>query len=214
MVGGGWRLVAVGGWWRLAVGGGWRRLAGGGGWRLVAIGGGWRLAARDPWGLSLTKKGDLRDSPGCGGVGWGSKARVSGRWVWVWAWSCIWLGYEGYEHGGGFGFHTPPSPAPPRGGVPSRLREYAGRYFQVHVRVRLWEEGVLHLWMGGGGCCPPVGYGAGSSRSSRREGTSEAAPAAGRRAVGGGCQSGWGRLLSVTNAIEAGTWRQGDSGWA
>ena len=33
-------------------------------------------------------------------------------------------------------------------------------------------------------------------------------------AVGGGCQSGWGRLLSVTNAIEAGAWRQGDSGWA
>ena len=44
----------------------------------------------------------------------------------------------------------------------------------------------------------------------RREGTSEAV----RQAVGGGCQSGWGRLLSVTNAIEAGTWRQGDSGWA
>ena len=36
-----------------------------------------------------------------------------------------------------------------------------------------------------------------------REGTSEAAPAA----VGGGCQSGWGRLLSVTNAVEPGTWR-------
>ena len=33
-------------------------------------------------------------------------------------------------------------------------------------------------------------------------------------AVGGGCQSGWWRLLSVTNAIEAGTCRQGDSGWA
>ena len=32
--------------------------------------------------------------------------------------------------------------------------------------------------------------------------------------VGGGYQSGWGRLLSVTNADEAGTWRQGDSGWA
>ena len=44
----------------------------------------------------------------------------------------------------------------------------------------------------------------------RREGTSEAV----RQAVGGGCQSGWGRLLSVTNAIEAATWRQGDSGWA
>ena len=31
------------------------------------------------------------------------------------------------------------------------------------------------------------------------------APGAVRQAVGGGCQSGWGRLLSVTNAIEAGT---------
>ena len=48
----------------------------------------------------------------------------------------------------------------------------------------------------------------------RREGASEAAPEAVRQAVGGGCQSGWGRLLSVTNAIEAGTWRQGDSGGA
>ena len=44
--------------------------------------------------------------------------------------------------------------------------------------------------------------------------TREGAPAAVRQAVGGGCQSGWGRLLSVTNAIEAGTWREGDSGWA
>ena len=48
----------------------------------------------------------------------------------------------------------------------------------------------------------------------RREGTSEAAPEAVGQAVGGGCQIGWGRLLSATNAIEAGTWRQGDSGWA
>ena len=48
----------------------------------------------------------------------------------------------------------------------------------------------------------------------RREGTSEAAPAAVRKAVGGGCHNGWGRLLSVTNAIEAGLCRQGDSGWA
>ena len=47
-----------------------------------------------------------------------------------------------------------------------------------------------------------------------RAGASEAASQAVRQAVGGGCQSGWGRLLSVTNAIEAGTWRQGDSGWA
>ena len=48
----------------------------------------------------------------------------------------------------------------------------------------------------------------------RRGGTSEAAPEAVRQAVGGGCQSGWGRLLSVTNSIEAGTCRQGASGWA
>ena len=46
----------------------------------------------------------------------------------------------------------------------------------------------------------------------RREGASEAAGQAAGQAVGGGCQSGRGRLLSVTNAIEAGTWRQGDSG--
>ena len=45
-------------------------------------------------------------------------------------------------------------------------------------------------------------------------GNSEAAPVAVRQAVGGGCRSGWGRLLSVTNAIEVGTCRQGDSGWA
>ena len=54
----------------------------------------------------------------------------------------------------------------------------------------------------------------GSQGCIRREGTSEAAAEAVGQAVGGGCQSGWGRLLSVTNAIEAGTWRQGDSGWA
>ena len=46
------------------------------------------------------------------------------------------------------------------------------------------------------------------------EGTLEVAPGAVRQAVGGGCRSGRGRLLSVTNDIEAGTWRQGDSGWA
>ena len=44
----------------------------------------------------------------------------------------------------------------------------------------------------------------------RREGTSEAAP----EAVRGRCRTGWGRLLLVTNATDAGTWRQGDSGWA
>ena len=42
----------------------------------------------------------------------------------------------------------------------------------------------------------------------------EVGPEAVRQAVGGGCRSGWGRLLSVTNAIEAATCRNGDSGWA
>ena len=41
----------------------------------------------------------------------------------------------------------------------------------------------------------------------RRKGTAEAAPEAVRSAVGGGCQSGWGRLPSITNAVEPGTWR-------
>ena len=47
-----------------------------------------------------------------------------------------------------------------------------------------------------------------------REGASEGVPEAVGQAVGGGRQSGWGRLPSVTNAIEAGTWGPGDSGWA
>ena len=54
-------------------------------------------------------------------------------------------------------------------------------------------------------CSPPPP----SQGCIRREGTSEAAPGGVRQAVGGGYQSGWGRLLPVTNAIEAGTWRQG-----
>ena len=45
-----------------------------------------------------------------------------------------------------------------------------------------------------------------------RVGALKAAPEAVRQAVGGGCQSGWGRLLSVTNAMEAGTWHQGGGG--
>ena len=67
---------------------------------------------------------------------------------------------------------------------------------------------------------PPgvVGHAPRAQGCIRREGTSEAAPEAVSWAVGGGRQSGWGRLLSVTNAVDAwhpklpGTWRQGDSG--
>ena len=61
---------------------------------------------------------------------------------------------------------------------------------------------------GGGGTARSVAQGC-----IRRERASEAAPEAVRQAVGGGCRSGWGRLLSVlsvTNAVEAGTWRHGD----
>ena len=35
-----------------------------------------------------------------------------------------------------------------------------------------------------------------------------------RRGVGDGCQSGWGRLLSVTNRVGAGSCGRGESGWA
>ena len=40
-----------------------------------------------------------------------------------------------------------------------------------------------------------------------RRPASQAAPEAVRQAVGGGCRSGWGRLLSVATAIEPGTCR-------
>ena len=59
-------------------------------------------------------------------------------------------------------------------------------------------------------CRRLVGAAAAPKARDALEGASEAV----RQAVGGGCRSGWGRLLSVTNAIEADTWRQGDSGWA
>ena len=79
----------------------------------------------------------------------------------------------------------------------SRLGDPHGPKCQGALGVPAWERGLPYRQ----GCI-------------RRQGASEVAPAAGRQAVGGGCQSGWGRLLLVTNAIEAGTWRQGDSGWA
>ena len=49
-------------------------------------------------------------------------------------------------------------------------------------------------------------HGGGQQGCIGREGTSEAASEAVRQAVGGDCRSGWGRLLSVTRATEAGTW--------
>ena len=61
-------------------------------------------------------------------------------------------------------------------------------------------------------CCVPslAGFrgvsGVGVGRDAL-EGASKPAPEAVRQAVGGGFQRGWGRLLSATDAIEAGTCR-------
>ena len=81
---------------------------------------------------------------------------------------------------------------------------WSGAWSRWHRERRRAVERTKGLCQGGGG----------RQRCIRTEGASEAAPEAVRQAVGGGCRSGWGRLLSVANAVEAGTWRQGDSGWA
>ena len=91
---------------------------------------------------------------------------------------------------------------------PYPLRKCAGGYSRV--RLKLQEHMVFSKATGevsdrgtAGKCC-----------FCPWERASEAAPEAVRQAVGEGCQSGWGRLLSVTNSIQAGAWRQRDSGWA
>ena len=61
---------------------------------------------------------------------------------------------------------------------------------------------------------PAARRGGGGSDALAGEGSQRQPQKRLRLAVGGGCQSGWGRLLSVTNAIEAGACRQGDSDWA
>ena len=69
----------------------------------------------------------------------------------------------------------------------------------VGSRLVLENGGMFGSFPGGRG---DVGQGC-----TRRPRTSAEAQAGVRQAVGGGCRSGWGRLLSVTNAIEAGAWR-------
>ena len=111
-----------------------------------------------------------------------------------------------------FGEGPPPPPPPTK--VPIASREKAKfcngdnlvRPFWVHKLLD--PRTFLQLPV----CSPPPN----PTRRAALEGkgTSEAAPEAVRQAVGGGCQSGWGRLLSVTNAIEAGACRQGASGCA
>ena len=90
----------------------------------------------------------------------------------------------------------------------------AERRRQRHVRhdpVPVVQRDALHQHPEGHGEAPEVAVGV-VHRLKRNE--SEAAPEAVKQAVEGGCQSGWGRLLSVTNAIQAGSWCQGHSGWA
>ena len=72
-----------------------------------------------------------------------------------------------------------------------------------------------------GGAKAAMGKRAGAKRpamcraASEGEGASEAAEEAVRQAVGGGCQSGCGAVtVGYKCHSEAGTWRQGDSGWA
>ena len=101
----------------------------------------------------------------------------------------------------------------PVGSKWDRLHSTLGRYKKGHrlrtcstapaCRTRAPGQGGTKAWLPQGQGCV------------RREGTSEAAPEAVSQAVGGGCRSGWGQLLSVTNAIEAGTWGQWlGIGWA
>ena len=87
--------------------------------------------------------------------------------------------------------HARPHPGPWGGAVPSGPMPNPPLH-SVHSEGT-WAPGAgSGLWVGVcHGCI-------------RREGASEAAPEAVRQAVGGGLPK---RLLSVTNAIEAGTWR-------
>ena len=82
----------------------------------------------------------------------------------------------------------------------------------VHVLVQEdLHRGARRTW--GAGLLDSITYQPHEQGCMRREGTAEVALEAVGSGVGG-CQSGWGQLLSVTNAIEAGTCGQGGSGWA
>ena len=124
---------------------------------------------------------------------------------------------------------SPPPPSSPQplrtrpsgtAGVPKAVVPLHSRGSGIRVAVprppHLQEQHQVRNVDGNNACrCSNKGVAlAGGQGCIRREGTAGVTPEAVRQAVGGGCQSGWGRLPSVTNAIEAGTWRQGDSGWA
>ena len=102
-----------------------------------------------------------------------------------------------------------PRPAQPSGGNIGFCTKafFLRAFFLVHKSLGLRSPPSVTPSDASGG-------GGGGEGFIRREAASDAAPGAVRQAVGGGCQSGRGRLLLVTNAIEAGTCRQGGSGWA
>ena len=92
----------------------------------------------------------------------------------------------------------------PSGIAESHLKKLATGFYgwENQVCVAMGRTPQASLCSGGGGCI-------------RRERTSEAAPEAVRQAVRREeVTKAVGRFLSVTNAIEAGTWRWGGSGWA
>ena len=96
-----------------------------------------------------------------------------------------------------------PPPPPPQSSTPQASRTRRGTRGHRGPAADVMVLGTTHPQTR----TPP-------RRCRRRDWASPGPPAAVRQAVRGVCHSGWGRLLSVTNAVEAGTWRQGGSGWA
>ena len=85
--------------------------------------------------------------------------------------------------------------------------------------------GVGARLLGGGSWCSPCGTtshgprgtmrgGGGSRDALERKGPQTRSQKRLDRRLEEVAKAVGGRLLSVTNAVEAGTWRQGDSGWA
>ena len=92
---------------------------------------------------------------------------------------------------------NPPPPPPPPMAWATQSRQFPPENSKKTHTRKAWGRGVVPE-------VEAVGGGGGRRGCIRREETSEAAPEAVREAVGGGCQSSRGRLLSVTNAIEPG----------
>ena len=152
---------------------------------LVIVGGG----AGHPWGMPVQSIGGRKDGVTTG------LCSAPHRWVWVlWATAGISMDCRlqaffwsadprGRGREGGVGAARPPPP----------LFAFFGEWVLLSAgtpppsgrRLLLgwWVAGESYI-LGGQGCI-------------RREGASEAGLEAGRQAAAGGCQSGWGRSLSV-----------------